>query len=160
MTHTVWCLLLVVYHHFKQSVFTVSRHWKHWKRNFFFFLAFVLFLSFNDLPSEDVKEGAAERDGNRSAAPAEIHTRLHTSLEPDEVFPEVEVYIEHLGEVRGYWSFPPLHKDLCPLQLLLPTPTSTFVRPSPFMFPLFSLLHSEQTTSLRTAFIAARHHRD
>lgn len=47
---------------------------------FSFFVAFVLFLSFNDLPSEDLKEGAAERDGKRSAAPAEIHTRSHTSL--------------------------------------------------------------------------------
>lgn len=124
------------------------------------FFSFALFLSFYHLPSEDLKEGAAERDGKRSAALAEIHTRSHTSLDPDEVFSEVEVYIEHLGEVRGYRSFPPLHKDLCPLLLRLPTPSSALVRPSSFMFPLFSSLHSEQTTSLRTrtAFIAARHH--
>lgn len=51
-----------------------------------FLFCFFCFFSSSGLPTEEEKEGGAERDGNRSAAPAAIHTRWHTSLCPDEVF--------------------------------------------------------------------------
>lgn len=43
-------------------------------------------------------------------------THTHDFLSAQLKLSEVEVYVEHLGEVKCDRSFPPLHKDLCPVK--------------------------------------------
>lgn len=110
----------------------------------------MVWFGFHGLPAEEANEGGAERELDRDQPLRLSCTHAHT---PPSVqmrsFSEVEVYIEHLGEVRGHRSFPPLHKDLCPLRRLLPTPTSALIQPPSFMFPSFFLFGPRPTADAK-----------